>query len=79
MLTLLAERPYESFDRACGFTTVAVTRRIESRSEVPGAGAAIGADVNGAQSGEGRFSVTCQAVEIGHQGSVSFKFSPAFH
>ena len=29
--------------------------------------------------GRGRFSVTCQAVEIGHQGSVSFKFSQAFH
>lgn len=29
--------------------------------------------------GWGRFSVTCQAVEIGHQGSVSFKFSQAFH
>ena len=29
--------------------------------------------------GRGRFSVTCQAVEIGRQGSVSFKFSQAFH
>jgi opacity protein-like surface antigen len=77
MLTPLAERPFESLiGRADSLPSLWLAESSrEAKSQVQVLRSAL---ISRRAVGRGRFSVTCQAVEIGRQGSVSFKFSQAF-